>query len=167
MLKKTAISQLMSLIFVLNQLKDEDYNFPLKTLKNASIGKHLRHIVEFYGCLLFHEANNVINYDGRKRNLLLEENLKYALDYITEIIDKLELVESNKRVLLVSTYDNESITMESSLYRELTYNIEHTVHHLAIINIAISSHFEYVVLPEHFGYAESTIKYLNTQKLAC
>ena len=166
MLKKAAISQLQSLILVLNQLKDQDYNLTVSTLKNGSISKHVRHVAEFYSCLLFNDPNNAVNYDTRKRNLLLEENLKYALDYITEIIDKLELIQTNKRLILNSNYGNESITMESSLYRELTYNIEHTVHHMAIISIAISSHFNYIVLPEHFGYADSTISYLNSQKVA-
>ena len=166
MLKKTAISQLESLKLVLNQLRDEDYNFQVSTLKQGTIGKHLRHILEFYGCLVFHDATSSINYDSRKRNMLLEENLKYALDYMTEIMDKLDLIQNNKRITLVSTYGKENVTMESSLYREITYNIEHTVHHLAIISIAISAHFDYIVLPEHFGYADSTINYLNTQRVA-
>ena len=93
MLKKAAISQLQSLILVLNQLKDQDYNLTVSTLKNGSISKHVRHVAEFYSCLLFNHPNNAVNYDNRKRNLLLEENLKYALDYITEIIDKLELIK--------------------------------------------------------------------------
>jgi uncharacterized damage-inducible protein DinB len=166
MLKRAAISQLLNLKAVLNQLKDEHYNLPVTTLKKGSISKHVRHIVEFYGCLLFNETNNLVNYDERKRNLLLEENLKYTLDYITEIIDNLEKIETNRRLMLVSNYGSESMTIESSLYRELTYNIEHTVHHMAIISIAISSHFDYVILPEHFGYADSTINYLKSQKVA-
>jgi hypothetical protein len=166
MLKKAAISQLKGLKLVLDQLKDEDYNLQISTLKQGTIGKHLRHILEFYGCLLFHNADGIINYDSRKRNLLLEENLKYGLDYMTEVMDKLELIQNNRRIILVSSYGSESMTMESSLYREITYNIEHTVHHLAIISIAISAHFDYIVLPEHFGYADSTINYLNTQKVA-
>ena len=55
-----------------------------------SIGKHVRHVVEFYECLLLNSINDVVNYDERKRNLLLEENLKYTIDYITEIIDVLQ-----------------------------------------------------------------------------
>jgi hypothetical protein len=164
MLQQAAIAQLQCLSNVLHQIKDEDYILPLATLKGSSIGMHVRHIVEFYKCVLFDSTNNTINYDERKRNLLLENNVKYTVDFITEIIDVLQNIDTNKRVLLVAVYGNENVTMESSLYRELTYNIEHTVHHLAIISIALPIHFGYIITTENFGYADSTIQYLKTQK---
>jgi hypothetical protein len=166
MLNQEAIKQLLSVQSILFQIKDEDYNAPLTTLKGASIGKHMRHIVEFYECLLFNNFDNTVNYDTRKRNLLLEENVKYTEDFITEIIDALEKIEGNSRILLVSKYQDQSISMESSLYREITYNIEHTVHHLAIISIAIPIHFNYINLSANFGYADSTIQYLESQRVS-
>ncbi len=166
MLKQEAIKQLLSVRSILCQIKDEDYTTSLKTLKGASIGKHIRHIVEFYECLLFNNFNNIVNYDTRKRNLLLEENVKYTEDFITEIIDALEKIKTNSRILLVSKYQDQNISMESSIYREITYNIEHTVHHLAIISIAIPIHFDYINLSTNFGYADSTIQYLKSQKVS-
>ncbi|CAN5516487.1 hypothetical protein BH10BAC1_BH10BAC1_19390 [soil metagenome] len=163
MLKEAAIKQLESIRSILVQIESTDYMAELTTLKKASIGKHVRHIVEFYECLLYNSTNDTVNYDERKRNILLEENLTFALDFITEIIDTLEAINSNKRLILVSNYENQSISMESSLYREITYNIEHTVHHLAIISIAIPIHFDYINLAADFGYADSTIKYLKNQ----
>jgi len=163
MLKKAAINQLLNLRSILDQFKSEDYTLPVASLKNAAIGQHVRHVLEFYECLFFNATDNSVCYDKRKRNSLLEDNLKYATDYITEIIDELEKVEFNKRLLLVSNYDGQTVGMESSLYREITYNIEHTVHHFAIMNIAIQNHFSYVELPEYFGYADSTVQYLKSQ----
>lgn len=165
MLKQEAIKQLLSVQFILSQIKEEDYTSKLTTLKGASIGKHIRHIVEFYECLLFNNFDNIVNYDTRKRNLLLEENVKYTEGFITEIIDALLKIENNARVLLVSKYQDQNISMESSIYREITYNIEHTVHHLAIISIAIPIHFEYINLSANFGYADSTIQYLKSQQV--
>ena len=166
MLKEAAIKQLLSVQSILHQITDEDYILQLKTLKEASIGKHVRHIIEFYECLLFNSIDDVVNYDNRKRNNLLEENVKYTRDYIAEIIDTIEKIETNKRIILVSNYENQTVSMETSLYREITYNIEHTVHHLAIISIAIPIHFSYISLSENFGYADSTIQFLKTQKVA-
>ena len=163
MLKQAAIKQLESIRSILVQIESDDYTAELSTLKKASIGKHVRHIVEFYECLLFNSTNDTVNYDERKRNILLEENVTFALDFITEIIDTLETINSNKRLMLVSSYENKSVSMESSLYREITYNIEHTVHHLAIISIAIPIHFDYINLSANFGYADSTINYLKKQ----
>ncbi len=165
MLKQAAIKQLQSLQSILLQIDETDYYQLLPVLKQSSIGKHVRHIAEFYQCLLFTITNNNVNYDDRKRNELLETNVKYAYDYLTEIIDNLELIETNKRINLTSTYNNQSVTMETSLYREITYNIEHTVHHLAIISIAIPLHFKYINLEQNFGYANSTIQYINAQTI--
>jgi len=49
----------------------------------------------------------------------------------------------------------------SGAYRELAYNIEHVIHHMAIIKIALRQHFEEVTIPENFGIAPSTAKYLK------
>ena len=165
MLKQEAIKQLLSVQSILSQINEEDYKTSLTTLKGVSVGKHIRHVVEFYECLLFNNFDNIVNYDTRKRNLLLEENVKYAEDFITEIIDALGVIDSNSRILLVSKYQDQNVSMESSIYREITYNIEHTVHHLAIISIAIPIHFDYINLSANFGYADSTIQYLKSQQV--
>ncbi len=164
MITQAAITQLQSLQNILLQINDTDYSLPIPTLKGASIGKHTRHIVEFYQCLLFNVTDNTVNYDKRNRNLLLEENVKYTLDYITEIIDNIERIDTNKRLLLASIFDDKEYVMETSLYREINYNVEHTVHHLAIIGIAIPLHFSYINTSANFGYAQSTIDYIKTQQ---
>lgn len=165
MLKLAAIKQLSSLQTILKQIKEDDYTTSLHILKGASIGKHVRHIIEFYECLFFNSSENTVNYDERKRTLLLETNVKYAYDFLSEIIDHLLTIENNKRIVLIGNYEGENIPMESSLYREITYNIEHTVHHLAIISIAIAASFEYIKIDADFGYADSTIQYLKSQQI--
>ena len=87
-------------------------------------------------------------------------------DYITEIVDRIEQVDINKRLLLKAKYGESEIIMESSLFREITYNIEHTVHHLAIIRIAVSAQLKYINLSEKFGYSDSTIQYLKPKEVA-
>jgi hypothetical protein len=49
--------------------------------------------------------------------------------------------------------------MDTNYFRELTYNIEHAVHHMAIIKIGIREVANYVTLPADFGIAASTIRY--------
>lgn len=107
MLKQEAIKQLLSIQSILSQIKEADYCFALPTLRDASVGKHVRHILEFYECLLFNNLENTVNYDERKRNILLEENLNYAKKFIANIIDAIVRIESNAKVILVSKYQDQ------------------------------------------------------------
>ena len=166
MLKEISKKQLFELKSILNQIKDSDYSKILVVLENGTLGRHVRHILEFYECLFISNSGDTVCYDDRKRNLLLEENVRFACDYIDEIVDRIEQVDINKRLLLKSKYGSAEIIMESSLFREITYNIEHTVHHLAIIRIAISTELKYIDLSSTFGYADSTVQFLRSQKVA-
>jgi hypothetical protein len=93
---------------------------------------------------------------------LIEQNVRFAIDNITEIIDNISSIEQNKRMLLKSFYNNTEINTETTLLRELTYNIEHTVHHLALIRIGIVAECSYIKIDKTFGYADSTVQYLKT-----
>ena len=166
MLKEISKKQLFELKSILNQIKDSDYSKILVVLENGTLGRHVRHILEFYECLFLSNSGDTVCYDDRKRNLILEENVRFACDYIDEIVDRIEQVDINKRLLLKSKYGSAEIIMESSLFREITYNIEHTVHHLAIIRIAISTELKYIDLSSTFGYADSTVQFLKSQKVA-
>lgn len=166
MLKEISKKQLFELKSILNQVKDSDYSKNLVILENVTLGRHVRHVLEFYECLFISNSGDTVCYDDRKRNLLLEENVRFASDYIDEIMDRIEQVDINKRLLLKSKFEVGEIVMESSLFREISYNIEHTVHHLAIIRIAISSELKYIDLSSTFGYAESTVQFLKTQSIA-
>ncbi len=163
MLKKIAQKQLFEIKSILNRVEDADYSKNIALLENGTLGRHVRHILEFYECLFISNVGDTVCYDNRKRNLLLEENVRFACDYIDEIIDRIEEVQINKRLLLKSKYEADEIIMETSLFREITYNIEHTVHHLAIMRIAISSELKYIDLSDTFGYADSTLQFLKSQ----
>ena len=165
MLKEISKKQLFELKSILNQINDSDYSKILVVLENGTLGRHARHILEFYECLFISNSRDTVCYDDRKRNLLLEGNVRFAGDYIDEIVDRIEQVDINKRLLLKSKYGSAEIIMESSLFREITYNIEHTVHHLAIIRIAISAELKYIDLSSTFGYADSTVQFLKSQKV--
>jgi hypothetical protein len=162
-IQKANIEILEQLSFVLNQFNNKSFQKPLKVLNEISIGQHTRHIIEFYQCLFIGLNGENINYDGRNRDLQLESDLPYAIDEIKNLISKLKQNLNNKMVSLNVIFENEEIIdVPSSFLRELTYLIEHTIHHLAIINIAIKSTFETIAVPENFGIAFSTINYQKT-----
>jgi uncharacterized damage-inducible protein DinB len=143
---------------LVSELSDEQYNVMLPILSNSSIGKHVRHIVEFYQCLTNGLSEGYVNYDKRERNLLLENNRGYTKNAIKIISNCIAIIQDNS-LLLNTSHDNTVSTMNTSIFRELTYNMEHAIHHLAIIKIGIKNSFEEVNLSENMGVANSTILY--------
>ena len=53
--------------------------------------------------------------------------------------------------------------IRSNYHRELAYNVEHAIHHMALIKIGVKENAPYVQLPDDFGIASSTIRYKKQQ----
>lgn len=147
---------------VLGQLGTTDYKKHLKIL-NSSIGQHSRHILEFYLCLFNGFDTGEVCYDTRQRDLQIENDLDYSITILDQIIEKLDGIQVNQNVNLVTSFEQDIAQVVQSNYgRELVYLIEHTIHHLAIINIALQESFPNVIVPANFGVAFSTIKHRSS-----
>jgi hypothetical protein len=149
---------------VLRLLNDNQFSTPLRIFSDSSVGMHARHIVEFYQCLLSQSAENqVINYDKRQRDFQLQSNLDYLTLTINSIVAQLENLDKetlNTPLSITSDDDGENTAaINSSLGRELHYNLEHTIHHAAFIKIGVLSLLPDASLPKTFGVAPSTIRY--------
>jgi uncharacterized damage-inducible protein DinB len=152
---------LVELDDALSQLTEAQFCQSLPIYSGSTIGMHARHIVEFYQCLLEQYTDNqCVNYDKRSRDLLLQTNLEYFSESIESVISVLDTLsdEQLKHPLSIVTNDTEQ-AMSSSLDRELHYNLEHTIHHAALIKIGILYITPNRKLPDSFGVAPSTIKY--------
>ncbi|WP_316838699.1 hypothetical protein [Pedobacter gandavensis] len=150
------------LSLVLAELSDEQYKEKIPAMSGATIGQHIRHIIEIYTELYKGYDYGTVNYDRRKRDPQLESDRALAVLRIDEIEDL--LVQPDKQLLHLANYsltETEGIAVHSSYFRELVYNLEHTVHHMALIRIAVSS-ISTIRLPEDFGLAISTLKYRQT-----
>lgn len=162
-LKDASVNVLDQLKKVLIQLSDEDYCRSIPFLE-ATIGQHVRHILEFYICLFQGLETGSINYDHRRRDKRIESNIQYALGQLDALKSKIEDQTDNPDLLLNLKYgeiSNKDIVLGTSYNRELAYNIEHTIHHMAIIKQAFREIGNYVELPENFGIASSTIRFIN------
>ncbi|MDH3651116.1 MAG: hypothetical protein OEQ53_15620, partial [Saprospiraceae bacterium] len=65
-------------------------------------------------------------------------------------------------IKLISTIHPQGVP--SNVARELLYNLEHLIHHLAIIRIAMREVEPDVELGAHFGVAPSTLLYRAEHK---
>ena len=150
---------------VMGQLNEQQFSRSLPIFSGSTIGMHARHVVEFYQCLLEQSADNQrVNYDNRSRDLLLQTNLDYFTETVESIISTLDTIgEKQLKYPLSIMTDEDDETMISSLSRELQYNLEHTIHHAALIKIGILSQIPEATLPPSFGVAPSTIRY-NSKK---
>ena len=143
----------------LEQLSTEQYKQPSKILFNATIGQHTRHIIELFMELDKGYESGIVNYEKRKRDYLIETDKSFAASLLHKIYSGLN--KPDKELILESNYDEHSdevIAIKSNYYREVIYNLEHTVHHMALIRVGVTE-VSSIELPEGFGVASSTIKY--------
>jgi hypothetical protein len=159
LLKKPIQHVFVQLSESLNQLTDAEYIQPSKILFNATIGQHMRHVIELFVCLEQGYDEGIVNYEKRKRDYRIETDRSFAADLLKDIYQLLD--KPNKRLTLeAEDYSDtlEIISIPSNYYRELAYNLEHSIHHMALIRVGINE-VSSVILPEEFGVAYSTLKY--------
>jgi hypothetical protein len=143
----------------LEQLSCEQYSKPSKILFGATIGQHVRHVIELFICLQNGYDTGLVNYEKRKRDYAIETDKEFAASLLQSIY--LTLDKANKDLVLETTGDEhstENIAIQTNYYREIAYNLEHTVHHMALIRVGITE-VSNIEVPNSFGVASSTIKY--------
>jgi hypothetical protein len=156
MLLKSIHHSLDELLYLLDQLSDEDYSKSCQALSNATIGEHTRHILEMFQCLENSYDLGILNYDNRERNNRIQTETEFAKQCIASI--KMGLKKENKIIYLEQIIDGINLRIQSNYYRELLYNLEHCIHHQALIKVAVLQ-FENILVNENFGVARSTIEY--------
>ena len=158
MLLPSINNSLNELIDLLNQLSQKEYSNSCAELSNATIGEHTRHILEMFQCLENQYDSGIVNYDKRERNARIQTDTTFAIENIVLIQQNIN--KKNKNIELLQIIDGEEIRIESNYFRELLYNLEHCIHHQALIKVAILQ-CETVIIDPNFGVARSTIEYRN------
>lgn len=153
---------------LLEQLNTTQFNQKLELLSGSSIGMHVRHITEYYQTVL--ACQESICYDKRARNKQLEQNIQFALATLDRIINQLKRRSPNRTISLIfnTPLNNKTVTIDSTVYRELYYCFEHSTHHKALIKIALKALNIDNLISNNFGVAPATIKFniskaLNTE----
>jgi uncharacterized damage-inducible protein DinB len=155
------ISNLKQIKQVLESSGQKNFVMKLDVLSGASIGQHVRHVLEFYLCLLNGLETGTVNYDHRERNLEIENQLETALATIDKLILNLNDLNQDQALKLegdAGVSVNVPFSIATNLQRELAYNLEHSIHHQAIIKIGLKQLSFDAVLSKEFGVAPSTLR---------
>jgi hypothetical protein len=158
---------LLQLTNTLLQLHEDEYTIPLEILSNSSIGEHSRHIIELFEIPIKQYESGIIDYDNRKRNVKIQTEIDFAVECIYKIISEIEKPNKPLEILFTLnasktvdvTLSNHQIeSVQSNYLREILYNLEHCIHHQAIIKIGLK-YLAKNIVDENFGVAKSTINY--------
>lgn len=155
-LEEDARKVLQKLMTCINALDYNDYTSPIPLLGNSTIGEHTRHVIEFFQCLLDGYDVGAINYDTRKRDVMIQTNIDFALECTATVIS--EINKPNKNLLLTSQLLMEEESITTNYRRELHYNIEHCIHHQAIIKIGLLA-LGIINVDKSFGVSNATLRY--------
>ena len=139
-----------------------------KTASSGSMGPHVRHLLNFYQ--IFLEAFNtddVVNFQKRKDNYMIEQNRDAGLNAIKDVIIGLQLIDDSfleEKIMWQDSGNVIKVTLEV-IFRYLK---SHTVHHNAtirsIIRLLTWDKEEFNFQDEFFGYEESTIEKIVSQR---
>lgn len=164
----TNIKTLNSAASIIEELSREEYTKVYRPYFDSSLGKHLRHILDHYLCFQRDFDTELINYDLRQRDTLVETDKTHAVQVIQRLCQFFESLRSSNvaqplSVLMCNDVDLPAgeIT-QSSLGRELQFLQGHSVHHYALI--ATILRFSGKTLNPNFGVAPSTIVYEESVK---
>jgi hypothetical protein len=158
-LQKTVSQIFQQLSRSLSQLENEQYVYSCVNLSGNSVGKHVRHIIEMFQCLESGYQSGEVDYEKRKRDQQIETEKNLATALLQDIIWQIN--KENRDLVLLTYYNDDSDLPDkiaTNYYREIAYNLEHTIHHMALIRVGLHELGD-ISLEDSYGVAPSTLKY--------
>lgn len=154
--------QLESILRMLDHIGQDDFRRPSLMLGGATIAAHVRHVIELLECMIAGYESGRIDYDGRKRDARIEADKLFAAARLSQLIQTAPI--ENKELEVNYTPDPKC-AITSTYYRELVYNIDHAIHHMALMVVALRE-MHLNVVDDTFGKAPSTIAFERTRQVS-
>ena len=124
----------------------------------SCIGSHLRHILDFYDCILEGISFKTIDLTARKRDERMHSDCNYAYENVVRIIKKLKQLENYSMDTKVSVIDDlgiGNVEIGYTLGAVLAQANSHAIHHYAIISYILNK-LNIEIVDESFGYNPTT-----------
>lgn len=143
---------------LLTVLEDEQFTDKSVAPYYSSIGSHIRHILDFYNCIVNEKADRV-NLMSRERNLEVESSCTNALKYLAFLENSLKSMNPDEDRILVVTDDLGcgSISLKYTFGALMAQANSHTIHHYAIINYILEQ-LGITIEDSRFGFNPTTPK---------
>jgi len=149
-------------IAALERLNEDLYARPAFPQGAGSIGAQFRHILDHYLAFFAGLESGRIDYDARERDPATERSIATARARAEATVRELVDISPDRldQPVTVNTRTSSrpgrpAVWASTSVRRELTFLLSHTVHHYALINLLARAGG--VELPASFGVAPSTL----------
>lgn len=149
---KTILAQLQQ---ILDSVSSDEYRHQ-PAYQTSSIGAHVRHILDHYSTLLSRSSDH-INYEKRDRDPDLQADPALASALIEAHVSNLDDLEITQPLWLDEDNHHGAFQLPTTMGRELSFVLSHTIHHLATIK-SIMAELDLEV-PADVGIAFATLKY--------
>jgi len=143
-----------------------DHYLAESTISSSPIGRHVRHITDHLLAFQSGISSGCIDYNLRRRDTAFEYDPAFAKKTLANFTHWLKSAPLDKQTVTVvseiSVSHSESAKLTSTLDRELMFQINHTLHHVAYIRaIAKSLGLD---IPAYLGVAPATASYLRERE---
>ena len=143
---------------LVGSISDAQYRDTSVKPYNASIGSHVRHILDIFDCIFCGLESGCVDLAARQRNQSAEQQTEMGLAYFDRTIAQLEAlkgVDLNQIIEVTDDLGLGRVTAEYTLASALIQAHSHAIHHYASIGYVISGLG--IELPnEDFGFNPTT-----------
>lgn len=120
----------------------------------SCVGSHLRHVLDFYDCVLNGIGTDQIDLTTRTRDERIRTECSYATQNVDRIIDKIKSINDldlSKRVKVIDDLGLGNIEIEYTLSALFAQMAVHATHHYAIISYILTN-LGITIEDASFGY---------------
>ena len=145
---------------LLSSLSNEDLSNHSVSPYYSCIGSHVRHILDFYDCIIEGIDERTIDLTNRKRDERMHSDCNYTLSHVERIIDALKKFDNYRFTQDYKVSDDlglGKVEIKYTLDAILAQANSHAIHHYAIINY-ILDRLGLSIIDETFGFNPTTPK---------
>lgn len=129
----------------------------------TGVSRHLRHIHDHERAVQNSLNSGVVDYNCRRRSDPGEHDIRVAFDTSQRLRQFWLSADLSDRPVEVrseiSVTHSHTLSLQSTLWRELMYMIHHNIHHLAYIKLLLDQ--QDIDLPDILGQAPATASYFR------